>query len=171
MSSSPKGDAIAHTLEVLKTIPGAGGYILAMVAFMVFGWIFARWALSSQRSFTQSQQSLQGVVTMSEGLREAMRLEKMECEKECSRLREINQQLLRDRDELIRQHTMARQQFLEEAREQREMAAQLRDMHQRAMVEEQRLREELAAMVHTVSILTQKLDNANNLRRSTDGND
>lgn len=162
--SGSKEQAVVNILELVKTIPGAGGYVIAMVGFSVFGFILAMWARSSQRSFAASQQSMKNVLEMGEGLREAMRKEKAECERECSRLRAINEQLLRDREELIRQHTRARQQFLDEAREQREM-------HQRAMQEEQRLREELASMVHTVSILTAKLDNANNLRRQTDGSD
>jgi SMC interacting uncharacterized protein involved in chromosome segregation len=60
---------------------------------------------------------MQNVVTMSENLRAAMRLDMEKCEEECRRKDDIIERLREDRDELIRQHSRAREEFLQEARE------------------------------------------------------
>src|SRR4051812_23968442 len=100
--------AIVVVLEIVEQIPAAGGYVIAMVGFSVFAWILMIWARSSQRSFTESQRSMQGVVTMSEDLRAAMRLDMERCEEKCRRCEEeikikddVIEQLRTDRDELI----------------------------------------------------------------------
>lgn len=168
MSIPVDSKSIVDVLELVEQIPAAGGYIIAMVGFSAFAIILAIGARSSQRSLAAQQQSMHSVVEATEKLRASMikDIEKYEekcrkCQEEVDAKDEIIEQLRVDRDELIRHHTAARQTLLEQDRAWQEA-------HRNAMREEQRLREELASMVHTVSILTTKLDNANNLRRATD---
>lgn len=148
MSIPVDSSTVADVLGILEQIPAAGGYIIAMVGFSVFGWILAVWARSSQRSFTASQQSMQNVVKMGESLREAMRQDILRCKEECLECYRVIELLKAQQRQLVEEHTLARNLLLAEAKE---------------------LRDELANMLQTVSILTTKLDNANSLRRDTDG--
>lgn len=119
--------------------PGMSGYVLAIAALA-----FTLFALGyGVRSYNRS---LTSVVKMSEDLREAMRLEKAECERECRRLREINEQLQREKEELIRQHSFAREEFLQEARERELMHGRLLQQLEAMSTKAQALSVELDAI-------------------------
>lgn len=88
------------------------GWLMAIGAFSLCAWLIGSMAKAHHRN-TRS------VLEMSESLRKTMLREKEKCEEEC-----------RAKDRIIRelneQHSFARQQFLDEAREREAINRQLR---------------------------------------------
>lgn len=113
------------------------GYMLAIAALAFCLFALGYGARIYSRHMTR-------VVTMSESLRQAMMRDKERCEERCREYEATIIQLRADREELIRQHSFAREEFLQEARE-REMI-------------QVRLMAELEEMRTKVTVLHAELD-------------
>ena len=117
--------------------PGITGYVMATIALAFTLWVLAYGARSYSRHMTS-------VVTMSESLRKSMLEEKERCEERCRECERTIAQLRHDREVLIRDHSQAREEFLQEARERETIQVRLMD--------------ELEAMKVTCGALKAELD-------------